>query len=1232
MMALKPVKQEKIWCFSVCDPQLHPKGFTIYKVTCKFFPINRPESLTEIICWKRYNDFKELFKVMLNLHKALHRRDEFPPFAKPKLFGRFDEAVIEERRQSALSLLNFIGHQPHLYNSKHFQTFWVGGKVSQSGFHAGPVLRPSKLDILSDHDTSNVPPDVVPILESQPAESAKSGVQPNLSNVTSPVSEVSEISQLSVLADKEVKLLEGTWNFPQVPDTISLGSSVDVDEFGDTDADSPLGSSLPDTDLSFFDPIKSDPGGHSEQEHDLTQSVSWLIRAKTTCANMDDIDGEMPLGAEAVNEETGIPEDLNHSSCSDSKLKQVPDTVLLDHSGSVRGSRDDLTGSCQSGHSDRTFDISEFDPLRTRSLSKVECGKGDIDLSRPSSISQGSINSVSSVSSTTRSSRPVSRGCSMTPSPRKQRTGTQSSVSTMDLGGKDDYIYLAANQICLAQECEANGSYETAFTCYKTGVGILLQGVQADNNKARRDAVRRKTAQYLIKAEDLYNLHLAKDSSDEWRWSGIDTVLSPAMEIDPALAFVRGSISELRNFKVLGTVHKVILVMDKSSDETYCVRTIHKTSMLLEKKPTILPTSCPYMVSLYKFYETEDAIYLLLQYASGGKLWTYIGAYINSMFNAAGDEINLGIDLPDSKNIYSGQKTHTTDRGNIEQTCMNRSKDPTLVSGDEHKRLTIEPDTSDGLCIKFVNQVSPEEDVVQNDSLLDDSTLSSSGKKPDYNRLSSMSSDGFQVGDISNLSLNANCMDDLDQEEHFDDILQQTRPSLEKFSINSFDSDGFHRLDSVVSDHIESIPETNESPTGDHLDDISLQVKDDVFSNKEFVTNQNETVLSATDEQFTTGNINMDAEQIIHNSMELIKSVEQILSESAGMGQSPTTSAPGEAEMDNTREMLNSVEHRNFSPRSLSPGRITNTSRDSAEPSIYDIHRSPTDSDSEVDKPCENVCDTNGEDQSGVCDSSAPQSVDSVSHSDSDVKSAIVDKTTDTDSKAATLLTKLPGNTASVTRLTLSRMNSNDLMTRSASFECDMKSPTKNRARAMSSLFEQLDSVNPEQVKLPESCIRRWAAEIVCALSRLHDFGIICRDLKPDNILLGDRGHILLTYFCQFSQTDRIIDQRAVEQMYVAPEVDSISGYSEVCDWWSLGALLYELLVGKSLLHCHPGGINSHTQLHVPSHVSTEGQALLQELLHFNQHERLGSGIDGAEAIKAHPFFSDINWNSVENQ
>ena len=48
----------------------------------------------------------------------------------------------------------------------------------------------------------------------------------------------------------------------------------------------------------------------------------------------------------------------------------------------------------------------------------------------------------------------------------------------MDLGGKEDYIYTAANQICLAQEYEANGSFEMAFATYKSCVGILLQGVQ----------------------------------------------------------------------------------------------------------------------------------------------------------------------------------------------------------------------------------------------------------------------------------------------------------------------------------------------------------------------------------------------------------------------------------------------------------------------------------------------------------------------------------------------------------------------------------------------------------------------------------------------------------------------------------------------------------------------------------------------------------------------------------
>ena len=82
-------------------------------------------------------------------------------------------------------------------------------------------------------------------------------------------------------------------------------------------------------------------------------------------------------------------------------------------------------------------------------------------------------------------------------------------------------------QICLAQNSEATGQYQLAFSYYKTGVGILLQGVQGDTNKARRDAVRRKTAQYLMKAEDLYNRHLAMEKLDERRWAVRNSLDTP---------------------------------------------------------------------------------------------------------------------------------------------------------------------------------------------------------------------------------------------------------------------------------------------------------------------------------------------------------------------------------------------------------------------------------------------------------------------------------------------------------------------------------------------------------------------------------------------------------------------------------------------------------------------------------------------------------------------------------
>uniref|UniRef100_A0A3Q4ACJ4 MIT domain-containing protein n=1 Tax=Mola mola TaxID=94237 RepID=A0A3Q4ACJ4_MOLML len=70
-----------------------------------------------------------------------------------------------------------------------------------------------------------------------------------------------------------------------------------------------------------------------------------------------------------------------------------------------------------------------------------------------------------------------------------------------------DYLVEAAKQIRMALDSEVNEDYEAAFSYYKNGVDLLLNGVQLDPNKERREAVKRKTTQYLKRAEEIFITH-----------------------------------------------------------------------------------------------------------------------------------------------------------------------------------------------------------------------------------------------------------------------------------------------------------------------------------------------------------------------------------------------------------------------------------------------------------------------------------------------------------------------------------------------------------------------------------------------------------------------------------------------------------------------------------------------------------------------------------------------------
>lgn len=78
--------------------------------------------------------------------------------------------------------------------------------------------------------------------------------------------------------------MEGVWNFPQIPDNISLNSYEDDTE--DADIESTLSTSLPDTDISFFDPLSTDHDDPDDEKPNFHTSGSWLFAAMNTCAGI----------------------------------------------------------------------------------------------------------------------------------------------------------------------------------------------------------------------------------------------------------------------------------------------------------------------------------------------------------------------------------------------------------------------------------------------------------------------------------------------------------------------------------------------------------------------------------------------------------------------------------------------------------------------------------------------------------------------------------------------------------------------------------------------------------------------------------------------------------------------------------------------------------------------------------------------------------------------------------
>ena len=171
---------------------------------------------------------------------------------------------------------------------------------------------------------------------------------------------------------------------------------------------------------------------------------------------------------------------------------------------------------------------------------------------------------------------------------------------------------------------------------------------------------------------------------------------------------------------------------------------------------------------------------------------------------------------------------------------------------------------------------------------------------------------------------------------------------------------------------------------------------------------------------------------------------------------------------------------------------------------------------------------------------------------------------------------------------------------------------------------------------LTESEAKFFASQVVLMFEYLHSHDIVYRDLKPENLLISKDGYLKLIDFGFAKRIKGRSYTLCGTPEYLAPEILLRKGHGKAVDWWCLGILIYEMVVGMDPFSAdNPIQIYKNileNRIFFPASMPKHVKRLIKNLLRSDLDKRFGNLRRGVEDIKKHRWFNEIDFNEIRKK